>query len=206
MSTYRIAIIGTGRVGYQFSFSDLPDNHAAAVVQHPSCELAAGVNRGREKLDAFGERFGVAALYHDYRQMLAEVQPDICIVATHPELHAEMVTVCAQAASTRAIICEKPMALSLEECDQMIAACQAEDVLLQINHTPPLALRMGPRQNAPRRRGYRRVQPHLLLHGRGQAGPLVAQRKRRPFTARLHPLFRPNGSLRRRGGVAVRHG
>ena len=100
----------------------------------PSCELVAGVNRGREKLDAFGERFGVEALYHDYRQMLAEVQPDICIVATHPELHAEMVTNCAQAASTRAIICEKPMALSLEECDQMIAACQAEDVLLQINH------------------------------------------------------------------------
>ena len=134
MSTYRIAIIGTGRVGYQFSFSDLPDNHAAAIVQHPSCELVAGVNRGREKLDAFGERFGVEALYHDYRQMLAEVQPDICIVATHPELHAEMVTNCAQAASTRAIICEKPMALSLEECDQMIAACRAEDVLLQINH------------------------------------------------------------------------
>ena len=134
MSTYRIAIIGTGRVGYQFSFSDLPDNHAAAIVQHPSCELVAGVNRGREKLDAFGERFGVEALYHDYRQMLAEVQPDICIVATHPELHAEMVTSCAQAVSTRAIICEKPMALSLEECDQMIAACQAEDVLLQINH------------------------------------------------------------------------
>ncbi|MYI63699.1 MAG: Gfo/Idh/MocA family oxidoreductase, partial [Gemmatimonadetes bacterium] len=131
MSTNRIAIIGTGRVGYQFSFSDLPDNHAAAIVQHPSCELVAGVNRGREKLDAFGERFNVEALYHDYRQMLAEVQPDICIVATHPELHAEMVTNCAQATSTRAIICEKPMALSLEECDQMIAACQAEDVLLQ---------------------------------------------------------------------------
>ena len=177
MSTYRIAIIGTGRVGYQFSFSDLPDNHAAAIVQHPSCELVAGVNRGREKLDAFGERFGVEGLYHDYRQMLTEVQPDICIVATHPELHAEMVTSCAQADSTRAIICEKPMALSLEECDQMIAACQAEDVLLQINHKPPLALRVGPRQNAPRRGSYRRVQPHLLLHGWGQTGPLVAQRE-----------------------------
>ena len=61
METYRIAIIGTGRVGYQFSFSDLPDNHAAAVAQHRSCELVAGVNRGREKLDAFGERFGSAS-------------------------------------------------------------------------------------------------------------------------------------------------
>ena len=190
MSTYRIAIIGTGRVGYQFSFSDLPDNHAAAIVtQHSSCELVAGVNRGREKLDAFGERFGVEALYHDYRQMLAETQPNICIVATHPELHAEMVTVCAQAASTRAIICEKPMALSLEECDQMIAACQAEDVLLQINHNRRWHSEWVLAKTLLDKGSYRRVQPHLLLHGWGQTGPLVAQRERRPLTARLHPLF-----------------
>jgi predicted dehydrogenase len=134
MPAHRFALIGTGRVGYQFSFSNLPDNHAAAVAQHPTCELVAGVNKGRDKLDAFGERFGVEALYHDYQQMLAEIQPDVCIVATHPELHAEMVEACAQAPTTRAIICEKPMALSLAECDRMIAACQTGDALLQINH------------------------------------------------------------------------
>ena len=134
MATYRVALIGTGRVGYQFSFSDLPDNHTAAVAQHPSCEMVAGVNRGREKLDAFGQRFGIEGLYHDYQQMLAEVRPDICIVATHPELHAEMVVGCANAPSTRAIICEKPMALSLGECDRMIAACQANNIVLQVNH------------------------------------------------------------------------
>ncbi|MEE3258293.1 MAG: Gfo/Idh/MocA family oxidoreductase [Candidatus Latescibacterota bacterium] len=134
MAPYRVALIGTGRVGYQFSFSDLPDNHAAALVQHPSCQLVAGVNRGRDKLEAFGERFGVRALYRDYQQMLAEIQPDICIVATHPELHAEMVEGCAQAEATKAIICEKPMALSLAECDRMIAACQAGGITLQINH------------------------------------------------------------------------
>ena len=134
MPSYRIALIGTGRVGYQFSFSDLPDNHAAAIADHPACELVAGVNRGREKLEAFGERFGIQRLYHDYQQMLAEVQPDICIIATHPELHAEMVEGCAAADSTKAIICEKPMALSLNECDRMIAACHEKDILLQINH------------------------------------------------------------------------
>lgn len=132
--TYRVAIIGTGRVGYQFSFGDLPDNHAEAVQQHPDCELAAGVNRGREKLDAFGRRFGVDALYHDFRQMLDEVKPDICIVATHPELHCEMVLACAAATTTRAIICEKPMALSLPQCDRMIEACDRAGILLQVNH------------------------------------------------------------------------
>ena len=66
--------------------------------------------------------------------MLAESAPEICIVGTHPELHCTMVEDCAAAPSTRAIICEKPMALSLGECDRMIAACERAGVLLQINH------------------------------------------------------------------------
>ena len=131
---FGVALIGTGRVGYQFTFSDLPDNHAAAVAASDRCRLVAGVNRGRDKLVEFGERFGVEALYHDYRQMLAESAPEICIVATHPELHCAMVEDCAAAPATRAIICEKPMALSLGECDRMIAACERAGVLLQINH------------------------------------------------------------------------
>jgi UDP-N-acetyl-2-amino-2-deoxyglucuronate dehydrogenase len=131
---YRIALIGTGRVGYQFTFSDLPDNHAEAIVASDRLQLVAGVNRGREKLDAFGQRFGVSALFHDYRQMLDAVQPDVVIVATHPELHCDMVTTCAAAPSVRAIICEKPMALSVDECDRMIKVCEQEQVLLQVNH------------------------------------------------------------------------
>ena len=134
MTKYRIALIGTGRVGYQFSFSDLPDNHAEAVQANPDCTLVAGVNRGAEKLADFGRRFAVDALYHDYQKMLAEVQPDICIITTHPQLHAEMVEGCAAAPSTKAIICEKPMALSLDECERMIDVCERAGVLLQINH------------------------------------------------------------------------
>ena len=131
---FSVAIVGTGRVGYQFNFGDLPDNHAEAIQLHERCELVAGANRGHDKLHAFGERFGIDALYHDYEQMLKEVTPDICIIATHPELHCEMVEICAAAPLTKAVICEKPMALSLGECDRMISACEHHHVLLQINH------------------------------------------------------------------------
>ena len=62
------------------------------------------------------------------------MKPDLVIISTHPELHCEMVEGCAAASSTKAIICEKPMALSLDECDRMIAACEQADVLLQVNH------------------------------------------------------------------------
>ena len=99
MVALRVALIGTGRVGYQFSFSDLPDNHAAAVVASDGLRLVAGVNRGLDKLTDFGQRFGVDALFNDYRQMLDTARPDIVIVATHPELHRNMVVDCAAAPS-----------------------------------------------------------------------------------------------------------
>ena len=38
------------------------------------------------------------------------------------------------APSVRAIICEKPMALSVQQCDDMIDACRQERVLLSVNH------------------------------------------------------------------------
>ena len=107
MANYRAAIIGTGRVGYQFSFGDLPDNHADALGEHPDCELAAGVNRGREKLEIFGQRYGINALFHDYRRMLDEVRRISVLWPPHPELHCEMVETCAAAPGTKAIICEK---------------------------------------------------------------------------------------------------
>jgi len=134
MASYRIALIGTGRVGYQFNFDDLPDNHAAAIQQVESCELVAGVNRGREKLEDFGRRFDVDALFHDYMQMLEEAKPEICIITTHPELHCDMVLACAEATSVKAVICEKPMGLTLAECDRMIDACERNGTLLQMNH------------------------------------------------------------------------
>ena len=135
MATYNVALIGTGRVGYQFDFDpELPDNHASAVTREDRTELVAGVNRGREKLEQFGVRFQVDALFHDYEKMLDEVQPDICIIATHPELHCEMVIGCAARSTTKAIICEKPMALSVGECDRMIEACDQAGIPLQINH------------------------------------------------------------------------
>ncbi len=134
MASYRVALIGTGRVGYQFNFNPFPDNHAEAVQALPDCQLVAGVNRGAEKLADFGQRFGVTALYHDYRKMLEEMHPDICIITTHPQDHAQMVQTCARMPATKAILCEKPMALSIDACEQMIATCRQSNVLLQINH------------------------------------------------------------------------
>jgi predicted dehydrogenase len=65
--------------------------------------------------------------------MLDTVCPDAVVVSTTAPSHCEYV--CASAAAgARYILCEKPMASSLEECDRMIATCRAAGAKLAVNH------------------------------------------------------------------------
>ena len=134
MNMYRVGIMGCGRIAS--TMEDESDVHpisiAGAFEALPNTEIVAGCNRGAAKLHAFGERWSVDALYHDYREMLANEALDIVCVATHPPLHPEMV-IAAVEAGAKGIFCEKPMALSLGECDAMIDACEQNGAKMLIN-------------------------------------------------------------------------
>ena len=134
MDMYRVGIMGCGRIASTMEDeSDVyPISIAGAFEALPNTELVAGCNRGAEKLHAFGERWGVDALYHDYREMLAREDLDIVCVATHPPLHPEMVIASVEAGA-KGIFCEKPMALSIGECDAMIDACEQSGTPMLIN-------------------------------------------------------------------------
>jgi predicted dehydrogenase len=74
-----------------------------------------------------------ALAFDDAARMLQTVRPDAVVISTTAPSHCEFV--CAAAgAGLRYILCEKPMACSLEECDRMIAACRAAGAKLAVNH------------------------------------------------------------------------
>ena len=131
---YRVGIMGCGRIAS--SMEDESDVHPISITGAfealPNAEVVAGCNRGVEKLQAFGKRWGIDALYHDYREMLEKENLDIVCVATHPPLHPEMVVAAAEAGA-KAIFCEKPMALSLGECDAMLDACEKAGTKMLVN-------------------------------------------------------------------------
>ncbi|NPV45677.1 MAG: Gfo/Idh/MocA family oxidoreductase [Armatimonadetes bacterium] len=134
MAPYRVGLIGCGRIGSEFEdrFQQHPVSIAGAFAALPECQLVAGCNRGRERLERFGERWGVTALYQDYQEMLRSEPLDIVAVATPPAAHRDQVVAAAEA-GVRGIFCEKPMALSLGECDDMIAACRESGATLLVN-------------------------------------------------------------------------
>lgn len=123
---YRVAVLATGRIARA---------HARGYQMVPQTELCAAADVSPEARDAFGEEFGVAAerRYADYRALLERERPDIVSVCSHPPLHAPMVLEAARR-RPRAILCEKPIALTLPDADAMIDACREAGTLLVVGH------------------------------------------------------------------------
>ena len=140
---YRAVIIGLSGIGARRPEEDehlpvygpMPGSHAGAYDRHPQTEVVAVCDLREEALADFKSQWGDVwpdvRLYTDYRELLQAEKPDLVSVATSDHVHADM-TVAAAESGARAILCEKPIATSLEDADQMIAAAEANGVLLSI--------------------------------------------------------------------------
>jgi predicted dehydrogenase len=119
-------------------FGEAPRSHAAAYAEHPQTDLVAVCDIRQEKLTEFQHLWGDVwpdmRYYTDYREMLAQEKPQIVSIATPDHLHAQITVDVAQSGA-RAILCEKPIATTLADAEHMIAACEANHVLLSIEHT-----------------------------------------------------------------------
>jgi len=108
--------------------------HAHAYKGSGRCEIVALADINRGNAEAFAERQEITpAIFEDYRQMLAEVKPDVVSICTWPKLHEPMV-LAAVAAGVRAVHCEKPMAPTWGEAKRMHAAAVEKGVQLTFNH------------------------------------------------------------------------
>jgi predicted dehydrogenase len=107
--------------------------HADAYRFIKRGKLAAISARRQEKLDAFGDEFGVAARYTDYREMFEKEKPDLVHVNTPPTVRREVFQA-AQAAGVPALIVEKPLAIQSEDYLAICEFAQHSTVKIAINH------------------------------------------------------------------------
>jgi len=85
-------------------------------------------------IEGLPEKFDFSRIhfYSDYEQMLKSEQLDAVSITLPTYLHAEFSVKALQAGIN--VLCEKPMALTLKQCDTMIAAAQGSDKELMIAH------------------------------------------------------------------------
>jgi predicted dehydrogenase len=131
------AIIGLGQIGNQFD--DDPRRkgiwtHAGAYAAIPEVRLIAGAEPDEGRLQAFLTQRGVPKGYRNYREMLESERIDVLSICSPTAMHHEMVLDSVRA-GVKAIFCEKPLATTLEQADEMINACASGRVVLAVNHT-----------------------------------------------------------------------
>ena len=124
MAEYRVGIVGCGGMGRA---------HARGYREAPGCRVVAGTEMDAEKSGAFAGEFDVGRMYTDYGEMLDKEDLDLVSICTWPTTHCE-ITVAAAEQRPRGIICEKPLAVTLDEADRMLSACESNGVALATGH------------------------------------------------------------------------
>ena len=120
MSSLNFALVGCGRIAKRHS-------ELLGLGQIGGARLAAVCDVKEERARAFGERLKVP-YYSDMHEMMMSENIDVVSVLTESGLHAEHVV--ALASYGKHILVEKPMALTLDDADHMIAACDRAGIKL----------------------------------------------------------------------------
>ncbi len=103
---------------------------APALRDSPACELIA-VNRAQsERAAAFAKQFGARRWYLDWKKLLRDEEVEAVYIATPVHLHAEQTIAAAEAG--KHVLCEKPMAMNVRECDQMIDTGRRHNVKIGV--------------------------------------------------------------------------
>ena len=103
---------------------------APALRETPNSELVS-VSRARfAQAEQFANEFGARRWYSDWKELIADEEVDAVYIATPVHLHAAQAIAAAQAG--KHVLCEKPMAMTVAECDEMIAACSENNMRLGV--------------------------------------------------------------------------
>lgn len=112
------AIIGTGMIA-RF--------HAKAIEAIPGARLVGCFNHNPERAVAFTQEHACQA-YSNLEEMLANPQIQVVTICTPSGAHLEPAVAAARAG--KHVLVEKPLEITLERCDAIIAACRQAGVLL----------------------------------------------------------------------------
>ncbi|MGQ9523653.1 MAG: Gfo/Idh/MocA family protein [Armatimonadota bacterium] len=122
-SSISVGIIGLGRSGWNI--------HAPILEADPGYQVTAVADALDERRREAVDRFRCAA-YADYHDLLDDPNVELVLVAAPSHLHAPITLDALRAG--KHVLCEKPMALSTQQADEMIAAAKQANRILTVFH------------------------------------------------------------------------
>jgi len=125
-STVKVGIVGLGAVGERLLWQ---------FAKHPQTVVAAICDTNTVRLKELQEKIENVQIYTNYQELIADASIDLVYVAVPPKFHHPIVLEAAKAG--KHILCEKPLANSLMEAEEMAEAVDRADVVNAINFPLP---------------------------------------------------------------------
>ena len=119
----RVGIIGAGAIAMH--------GHIPGIKRHPHGSVVAVCDTNQERAASLASSHGIAQVYQDWRELLRNPEIDAVTVALPNALHAE-VSIAALKAGKH-VLCEKPLAMTVAQGEEMVATAHAQGRILAIN-------------------------------------------------------------------------
>ena len=116
----RWGILSTASIGVQ---KVIP-----AIQRAERCEVIAIASRDAARAEEVAAQLGIGRAHGSYEDLLAEAEVDAVYLPLPNHLHLDWTIAAARAG--KHVLCEKPLAITAADAERMIAACEAEGVLL----------------------------------------------------------------------------
>jgi predicted dehydrogenase len=124
VNNLRMAVVGVGRMGVTHA------ENISRLIR--GAELVAVTTSSAERAEDACRRCGSVSVHPSLEALLETETLDAVVIASSTSAHADNVEACAAAGLH--ILCEKPLGLSLQDCDRAAGAARAADVKLMIGH------------------------------------------------------------------------
>jgi len=103
-----------------------------AINSQPNSRVAAVFSSNADRAKAYAAENKIPKAYDNLKTLLDDPQINVVYISTTNDLHRDQAL--AAAAAGKHILCEKPLALSVDDARQMLKAAQAANVVLGTNH------------------------------------------------------------------------
>jgi len=119
----RLAILGTGFIS---------GTHAASARNLPDVRVEAVYSRTEASAGRFATEYDIPKTYTNYRELLADPEIDAVVIGLPTPWHRLFTE--EAAAAGKHVLCEKPMALCVEDAKAMVSACDRAGVIFMVAH------------------------------------------------------------------------
>jgi len=135
--SYSAAVIGLGQIGQGYDYncddSSFISTHASGYLHHKSFALVGGADLDANRRQEFQKKYNKPT-FADVHELMVETEPDVVSIAVPTHYHSDVFNEII-AHSPVAVVCEKPIADSLTEAEEMVTRARDRNCALVINYT-----------------------------------------------------------------------